>query len=113
MTSTVAADAKAWSTIDQQEDSKPNTPSSATKRKKRQASKGEKSSAPPPRLPKNDDAVMTIPEFCASVGISLATERRLRKAGKGAVTTDLSVRRKGVTVKHRREWLAASTSPRA
>jgi hypothetical protein len=52
----------------------------------------------------DDDRVMTFPEWCAVNGFSESTGRRLRKAGKAAVFTQLSDRRVGVTVRSNREW---------
>jgi hypothetical protein len=60
-----------------------------------------------------DDVVMSLAEFYASVDISAATGRRLIKSGRGPVITELSERRRGVTTKHRREWLAARSGSAA
>jgi hypothetical protein len=52
----------------------------------------------------DDDRVMSFREWCDVNGFSLATGRRLRKAGKAAAFTQLSDRRVGVTVRDNRAW---------
>jgi hypothetical protein len=42
--------------------------------------------------------------WCRINDFSEATGRRLRKAGRGPIFTQLSDRRIGVTVRHNREW---------
>ena len=53
-----------------------------------------------------DDRVMTLSEWRALRRISQSTQQRLFAAGLGPRVTHLSARRKGITVKHDREWLA-------
>jgi hypothetical protein len=55
----------------------------------------------------DDDWVMSFAEWCRVNGFSLATGRRLRKAGRGPVFTQLSDRRIGVTVRNNRVWQAS------
>jgi len=52
----------------------------------------------------DDDRVMSFREWCGVNGFSVATGRRLRKAGKAAAFTQLSDRRVGVTVRDNRAW---------
>jgi hypothetical protein len=52
----------------------------------------------------DDDCVMPFSLWCEVNNFSPATGRRLRKAGKGPVFTQLSDRRIGVTVRNNREW---------
>jgi hypothetical protein len=52
-----------------------------------------------------DDArVMPFKRWCEINDFSEATGRRLRKAGKGPVFTQLSPRRIGITIRANREW---------
>lgn len=55
--------------------------------------------------PHDADRVMSLPEWCDRIGVSLATGRRLIKSGDGPVVTWLSARRVGVRVSHFRDWL--------
>jgi hypothetical protein len=52
----------------------------------------------------DDDRVMSFALWCEVNGFSPATGRRLRKAGKGPVFTQISDRRIGVTVGNNRRW---------
>jgi hypothetical protein len=52
----------------------------------------------------NDDWVMPFSLWCEVNNFSPATGRRLRKAGKGPVFTQISDRRIGVTVRNNRIW---------
>jgi hypothetical protein len=52
----------------------------------------------------DDQRVMTIPQWCEVNGFSLDTGRRLIKAGKGPVITQVSDRRVGITVGNNRAW---------
>jgi hypothetical protein len=63
----------------------------------------------------HDDCVMPFAMWCHLNDFSEATGRRLRKAGKGPVFTQISDRRIGVTVRANREWqesrkIAATTN---
>jgi len=55
----------------------------------------------------DDDEVLTFLQWCASNGFSESTGRRLRKAGKGPIFTQLSDRLLGVTRRNNRDWQAA------
>jgi hypothetical protein len=55
----------------------------------------------------DDNRVLTLAQWCALNGISLATGRRLINAGTGPVITQLSPRRIGVTVRDNRPWQAS------
>jgi DNA invertase Pin-like site-specific DNA recombinase len=55
---------------------------------------------------KNDHCVLTFLQWCSLNGFSEATGRRIMKAGKGPVITQLSARRIGVTVGNNRTWQA-------
>lgn len=60
-----------------------------------------------------DDRVMTLLEFSAVAGVSVATLRRLIKAGRGPSVTWMSWRRCGIRLRHGREWLdGCISSPR-
>src|SRR5262249_50720616 len=59
-----------------------------------------------------DDRVMSLLEFSEVAGVSIATLRRLIKAGGGPPVTWVSSRRCGIRVRHGREWLDALSSPR-
>lgn len=48
--------------------------------------------------------MLTIAQWCEVNGFSLDTGRRLIKAGKGPVITQISDRRIGVTVGNNRRW---------
>jgi hypothetical protein len=52
----------------------------------------------------DDDWVMPFSLWCQVNNFSPATGRRLRKAGKGPVFTQISDRRIGVTVRNNRVW---------
>jgi hypothetical protein len=52
----------------------------------------------------DDDWMMSFSQWCQVNNFSLATGRRLRKAGKGPVFTQISDRRIGVTVRNNRIW---------
>ena len=52
----------------------------------------------------DDQRVLTIAQWCEVNGFSLDTGRRLIKAGKGPVITQISDRRIGVTVGNNRHW---------
>jgi predicted site-specific integrase-resolvase len=52
----------------------------------------------------DDQRVMTIPQWCEINGFSWHTGRRLIKAGKGPIITQISDRRIGVTVGNNRAW---------
>ena len=52
----------------------------------------------------DDQRVMTISQWCEVNGFSLDTGRRLIKAGKGPVITQISDRRIGITVGNNRRW---------
>jgi hypothetical protein len=51
-----------------------------------------------------DDWIMPFSLWCEVNNFSPATGRRLRKAGKGPVFTQISDRRIGVTVRNNRVW---------
>ena len=55
----------------------------------------------------DDNRVLTLAQWCALNGISLATGRRLINVGTGPVITQLSPRRIGVTVRDNRPWQAS------
>ena len=55
----------------------------------------------------DEDRVMPFAQWCEVNNFSQATGRRLRKAGKGPVFTQLSDRRIGVTVGNNRRWQAS------
>jgi hypothetical protein len=55
----------------------------------------------------DDQRVMTIPQWCEVCGFSLVTGRRLLKAGKGPVVTQISDRRVGITIANNRRWQAS------
>jgi hypothetical protein len=57
-----------------------------------------------------DDRVMSLLEFSEVAGVSVATLRRLIKAGRGPPVTWMSSRRCGIRVHHGREWLDARIS---
>jgi hypothetical protein len=52
----------------------------------------------------DDQRVLTIAQWCEVNGFSLDTGRRLIKAGKGPVITQISDRRIGVTIGNNRHW---------
>lgn len=52
----------------------------------------------------DDDWIMPFSLWCQVNNFSPATGRRLRKAGKGPVFTQISDRRIGVTVRNNRIW---------
>ncbi len=54
-----------------------------------------------------DHRVMSLREWCALNGFSLATGRRVLKAGTGPAIVRLSERRIGVTVASNRAWVAS------
>jgi len=54
-----------------------------------------------------DEMVLTLSEWFAVNRISPATGRRLIRSGKGPTITNLSERRKGVTVGNNRKWREA------
>jgi len=54
-----------------------------------------------------DDRVLTFAEFAKIAGISLVTLRRRIAAHDGPIVTKLSERRRGIRVRHAREWLDA------
>jgi predicted transcriptional regulator len=61
-----------------------------------------------------DDRIMSLVEFSEVAGVSVATLRRLIKAGEGPPVTWMSSRRCGIRVRHGREWLdACLSSPEA
>ena len=60
-----------------------------------------------------DDRVMSLLEFSEVAGVSVATLRRLIKAGEGPPVTWVSSRRCGIRVRHGREWLDALKSETA
>jgi hypothetical protein len=51
-----------------------------------------------------DDAVLLIPEWAALNTFSEREARRILASGKGPVVTQLSPKRRGITVRHNREW---------
>jgi len=55
----------------------------------------------------NDDRVMSLRQWCEVNGFSWDTGRRLLKAGKGPVITQISDRRIGITVGNNRKWQAS------
>ena len=59
----------------------------------------------------DDDWVMPFSLWCEVNNFSPATGRRLRKAGKGPVFTQISDRRIGVTVRNNRAWQSCGQSP--
>jgi len=59
----------------------------------------------------DDDWVMPFSLWCEVNNFSAATGRRLRKAGKGPVFTQISDRRIGVTVRNNRIWQESRTKP--
>jgi hypothetical protein len=52
----------------------------------------------------DDMRVLSIAQWCKLNGFSFDTGKRLRKAGKGPVFTQISDRRIGVTVANNRAW---------
>jgi hypothetical protein len=52
----------------------------------------------------DDQRVMTFPQWCEVNGLSWHTGKRLIKAGKGPVITQVSDRRIGITVGNNRAW---------
>ncbi|HZM87017.1 MAG TPA: hypothetical protein VFF31_10880 [Blastocatellia bacterium] len=54
-----------------------------------------------------DDRVLSYAEFANIAGISLVTLRRTIAAHDGPIVTKLSQRRRGIRVRHGREWLDA------
>jgi hypothetical protein len=73
-----------------------------TERKKRQA-------APLPALPAvlNDAQVLRFKEWCGLNRVSERTGRRILASGNGPVTTQLSAKLIGITVRANREWQAS------
>lgn len=57
------------------------------------------------RLVEDDDAVLTVAEWCALSGFSPRVGRTVLNGDNGPVVTQLSARRLGITRKHHREWL--------
>jgi hypothetical protein len=55
----------------------------------------------------DDQRVMTLRQWCEVNGFSWHTGKRLIKAGKGPVITQISDRRIGITVANNRKWQAA------
>jgi hypothetical protein len=55
----------------------------------------------------DDDAVLTIPEWCVLNHISVRQGRRILKAPGGPTVTQLSANRAGITRRHNREWQAS------
>ena len=55
----------------------------------------------------DDQRVMTIGQWCEVNGFSWHTGKRLIKAGKGPVITQISDRRIGITVGNNRKWQQA------
>lgn len=55
----------------------------------------------------DDDRVMTFAEWCLLNSFSQSTGQRLIASGHGPVFTQLSARRKGVTVGENRRWRKA------
>jgi predicted DNA-binding transcriptional regulator AlpA len=56
-----------------------------------------------------DDCVLGLQEAAKQVGISVPTLRRLIAAEEGPRVTQLSQRRRGVRIRHVRQWLEART----
>lgn len=52
----------------------------------------------------DDQRVMTLQTWCEVNGFTIWTGRRLIKAGKGPVITQISDRRIGITVANNRAW---------
>jgi hypothetical protein len=52
----------------------------------------------------DDQRVMTLRQWCEVNGFSWDTGRRLIKAGKGPIITQISDRRIGVTIGNNRRW---------
>ena len=52
-----------------------------------------------------DDRVLTLREWWELVGLSRRAAQSLIARGEGPTITQLSPKRKGVRVKHHREWL--------
>jgi hypothetical protein len=57
-----------------------------------------------------DYRVLSLLEFSEVAGVSVATLRRLIKAGRGPRVTWMSSRRCGIRIRHGREWLDACIS---
>jgi hypothetical protein len=53
---------------------------------------------------KNPDHVLTVPEWCALNSVSEPTGKRILNSDHGPAVTQLSVRRKGVTIQANRDW---------
>ena len=52
----------------------------------------------------DDQRVMSIPQWCEVCNFSVWSGKRLIKAGKGPVITQISDRRIGITVANNRVW---------
>jgi predicted DNA-binding transcriptional regulator AlpA len=52
-----------------------------------------------------DDAVLTIPEACELIGISVDSLQRMVKASTGPIIIHLTERRRGIRVRDLRAWL--------
>jgi hypothetical protein len=59
-----------------------------------------------------DDACLWISEWCALNTISDREGRRILASGDGPIVTQVSPKRKAVTVRHNREWQARRALPR-
>jgi hypothetical protein len=57
------------------------------------------------------DRILTFREWCLINGFSVATGKRLRKAGRGPVITRISDRRIGIRVADNRAWQQARAKP--
>ena len=55
----------------------------------------------------DDQRVMSISQWCEVCNFSVWTGKRLIKAGKGPVITQISDRRIGITVGNNRKWQAS------
>jgi hypothetical protein len=59
----------------------------------------------------DDDAVLTIPEWCLLNHISERQGRRILASGTGPIVTQLSANRAGVTRRNNRIWQASRARP--
>ena len=59
-----------------------------------------------------DDAVLTIPEWQTLNTLSERQARRILASAEGPVVTQLSAKRRGVTVRANREWLESRSRSR-
>jgi hypothetical protein len=56
------------------------------------------------RLVEDEDAVLSLKEWCALIGVSYRQGRIILASGDGPVVTDISAHLRGVSRRHHREW---------